>query len=242
MADKTAVPYYRTSTDDKGQDIDRQSDPTQSWAAREGVKLHPAFKDEGTSGSKDPFERPVFLEAVKQARYLGATAIVVEAPDRFTRGGPAKFYVAAHRLLETEKLKLWTADQPLAQQESFVGEILTAIKAAMAKEWLDRHVQATKSGMARYKAAGGQMGQPPKKFTQEEERFVLEARDATKPPMAWKRLALELSKKRGAFDVTDDAARYRRMVSDGHVRRFYERLKSANSPNLANTPKEKVEA
>lgn len=234
---KVAVPYLRTSTDDKGQDPMRQLDPIKSWAIGQGVTLLPPFIDEGTSGSTDPFEREVFKKAVEEARFKGADAIVVEAPDRFTRGGPAAYYVAAHRLKTNEYLNLWKADMSLKEQEGFIGEILTAIKAAMAKEWLDRHVQATKSGMARWMAAGGKPGKPPKTFTPEEQRFIIEHRDQ-KDPDSWDWIANELSKKREAFEVTDRLARYRRMVSEGTVRRFYNRFKAAQSvitPDSVNT-------
>jgi DNA invertase Pin-like site-specific DNA recombinase len=56
----SALPYLRVSTDDRGQDAERQLEVIRPWAAREGVTLLDAVPDEGTSASKtDPRRRRI---------------------------------------------------------------------------------------------------------------------------------------------------------------------------------------
>jgi hypothetical protein len=48
----TALPYIRTSTDDQGQNPERQIDLIEAWAETHGVELLEPVVDEGTSASK----------------------------------------------------------------------------------------------------------------------------------------------------------------------------------------------
>jgi len=213
-------PYLRVSTDDKGQDPARQMRVIEPWGLSERVGLLPPIVDEGTSADKtSPFERPKFMEAVEIARFKGAKGILVETGDRFTRRGTRHFFYYAMELEKEYGLKLFEADQTLVQQESGLGEIMSAMRAQVAKEWMDTHKRRAREGAARRKAAGLPMGRPAKPFSPAEESFMLEAR-ARQPPMAWRQLANKLCEMRGAFRVVDEKARERRMVSDGHVRRW----------------------
>lgn len=217
------IPYLRVSTDDKGQDPGRQLDVIQAWAARENAELGPAFRDEGVSGDSDPFTRNGFNEAVDEARDKGFNGIVVEAPDRLTRGGPAAWYVAQWRCQKEQRLNVYSADQGLVEQSSFMGELYTTIKVLMAKEWLDRHRKAVKSGMERAKRNGSFIGAKPKPFSDMEQRFVREElakgpKDASKK--GWKGIAHEINRMRGCFEIVDPVQRKRKSISSMTIRRL----------------------
>lgn len=223
-----AVPYLRVSTDDKGQDPARQLDVIRPWAEREGVTLLDEVIDEGTSASKlDPFERPRFVEACERAKTTGADAIVVECSDRFSRQG-AKIDAWAEVELERRYgLRLLRADKPLAQHGAMVGNVSDAIHAEGAAAWVRAHSSKVRSGMAKAKREGKDVGRPPKPLTADELALVERLRAQGK---GWRTIALAVSKGRGAFDVADPAKRRERSVSHTHVRRAVEGRRSGTKP------------
>lgn len=230
-----AVPYLRVSTDDKGQDPLRQMAVIESWAKREGIRLIlPPVIDEGTSADKtNPFERPAFLKAIAIARDYGA-AIVTETGDRFTRRGTKLYFVYAYILENDHGVRMWEADQTIQQQESALGEILRAIKAMAAKEWIENHKARVKSGMAKRRASGAPMGRPPKPFMPGEAEYILQLRAEGK---GWKTMTHALNKRRGVFELKDDRAVAKRKISSEWVRAAYKRLTlvSEISPPQKNT-------
>jgi DNA invertase Pin-like site-specific DNA recombinase len=212
----TAVAYLRVSTDDKGQDPARQLEVIRPWAEREGVTLLDAVIDEGTSASRtDPFERPRFVEACERARVAGA-AIVVECSDRFSRQGAKLDAWAEVELERRYGVRLLRADKSLDAHGSMVGNVSDAIHAEGAAAWVKGHATKVRSGMARAKSAGRQVGRPTKPLTPAE---VVLARELRARGLGWRRVALEVSNRRGAADVADPAARRKRSVSHTHVRR-----------------------
>lgn len=228
------VPYLRVSTDDKGQDPERQLDLIKSWAARENIVLGNVFRDVGVSGDSDPLERQGFKDAMEEASDKGFSGLVVEAPDRLTRGGVPAFWVASWRLENEHKLKVYAADQGFAEQSSMAGVLFSTIKAAMAKEWLDRHRKAVKSGMERARRNGSYIGRKPKPFSADEEIFIRgqlavpalvphrNKQGLTKNPdrLGWKAIAHEVNKRRGVFDIVDSNARKRKAISPMTIRRL----------------------
>jgi len=245
--------YRRTSTDDKGQVPDRQDGPIAAWCQNEGFVAVGKSTDEGKSGFKtSPFERKGFLEAIDEARDKGCEGIIVETGDRFTRKGTRHFFVYAYQLQEQYNLKLYVADEPLAQQQSGLGEVIASIKAMAANEWIINHSKKVKSGMQRKRCKlpeghvrgvdcnGTHFGHPTKTFTAAEANRVWEARQGLKK-VGWKTLALEINTNRGAFKIATDSARKALSVTSTTVRRLYANLEAAKSAGLAATledPKE----
>src|SRR5688572_29800095 len=173
-----AVPYYRVSTDDKGQDPRRQDSRVQSWGKTHSVELTEPVIDEGSSADKtDPFKRPKFQEAMALAKASHADAMVVEDPDRFTRKGTKKHFYFKTKLEEEHRLKLWIADRSVEAQEANEGELMEAVKAYIGKQNNDDHRRRVLEGMARAKARGHKFGQPPKQFTGPEFDLVARLRD-----------------------------------------------------------------
>jgi len=214
---KYAVPYLRVSTDDKGQNPERQHDVIRPWAEREGVFLLKPVVDEGTSATKtNPFERPKFLEACEVAAKAGADAIVIETVDRLTRQGTAIFGWVQVELRARYGLGLYLADVPLVIQEQLGGEILAAAKAALGREAMRQHSARVRSGMATAAKAGKKFGRPPKELTDVELDMALRMRAEGKGAPS---IALAVSRSRGALDVADVGARRRLSISANTVRK-----------------------
>ena len=223
-----AVPYCRTSTDDRGQVPERQMEIIRPWAEREGVTLLDPEIDEGTSASKtNPFDRKKFLAACERAKAAGADAIVVECSDRFSREGSKVDAWAEVELERRFGLRLLRADKPLAQHDTMVGNVGDAIHAEGARGWVREHAKKVRSGMANAKKKGAHVGRPRKDLSSAELALVDSLRARGK---GWRAIAHAVSRERGAFDVADPAARRARTVSHMHVRRTVEARQAVTKP------------
>lgn len=230
-----AQPYLRTSTDDKGQDPFRQMERINAWGKAERIEILPPVVDDGTSATKtSPFQRVNFLLAVKTAKAAGAKAIIVEAPDRFTRQGTKAYFVAIDKLERECDLELWTADQSRKQQNEFVGEILSTISASMAKKWAIEHSAKVKSKLDSIRCTVHAKGQRPdktctgkhlgrawKSFTEEEDLMILALR---RQGAGWASIAMRINEVRGALTIVTPKLRRTKGTSQGGVRRRYAQL------------------
>lgn len=166
------VAYLRVSTDDKGQDPSRQKAPILARATKDGHEVVAWVIDEGTSGAVPAMERPRVQEAIKLAKSLGARALVVEAVDRWSRGGWQDVGVSMYQLESDHGLGLLFAD---LQGDDFVVELLTGILATIAKMNRKRLAEMTRTGMANARAKGVRLGRPAKPdLTAEELAVVVE--------------------------------------------------------------------
>ena len=213
----TAVPYLRVSTDDKGQNPRRQLEVIAPWAEREGVELLEPVIDEGASASTlAPFERPRFVKACELARKHGATAIIVECADRFSRQGQKKDGWAEEELERRFGLRLLRADKPLEQHGTMFGDLGDAFKAEFAREWVREHARRVRSGIARAKREGRHVGRP-RKVLELEELVLIKRLHAS--GLGLRRIALKVSELRGAFELADPKRRRNRSISYQHVKR-----------------------
>lgn len=203
------IGYCRTSTDDKGQDPLRQRDVIQRWAQRPGPDGRPRevvawVVDEGTSGGTDPFQRQRVREAIALADEHRAEGIVVEAVDRWTREGMRKLALTEFFLDLDHHLVLEVADLPPGMDE-FTREIITGLMAACAKEFRRRLREQVKSGLERARAKGwpkGRPGRKPKPTLTDAEKALVRGM-VLEEGQGVDRVALELTKLRGAWDVAD---------------------------------------
>ena len=206
-----AVAYLRVSTDDRGQDPERQLITIRPWCEREGVDLLDVIPDEGTSATRtNPFQRPRFIIACERAKSLGATAIVVEVTDRWGRQGSKEDAWAEVELRRRYNLALYRADKSVSQHGTMIGNTIDALKAEGAHEWVSEHRRKVKTGMENAMKKGIHVGRPPKELTEEELALVTEMRSAG---TGWRRIAHVISKGRGAFDVADPKKRRERSVT-----------------------------
>lgn len=204
---KRYVGYLRVSTDDKGQDPDRQRDVIQKWADAGSHKILGWVKDEGTSGATDPFQRQAVLEAIEEAQGLKADGLAVEAVDRWTREGMEALAVSKFFLKTDHKLQLAIATSPPGLPP-YLMEIFDGMMAAVAQMWLERHKAAVKSGRERAAAKGfpnGRPGRRPKPILSPQEQELLTR--LCDEGFGVDRMSLELSRVRGAFEVSDPTAR-----------------------------------
>lgn len=202
------VGYLRVSTDDKGQDPDRQRDVIQKWADANKHTVLAWVKDEGTSGATSPFQRQAVLEAIEECHDLKADGLAVEAVDRWTREGPEALAVSKFLLRTDHKgLVLAFSNSPFGLPDSLM-QVFDGMMAAVAQMWLERHRAAVKSGRERAAAKGfpnGQPGRKPKpKLTPKEQEILTRLIDEG---LGVDRLSLELSRIRGAYEVADPTAR-----------------------------------
>lgn len=206
------VGYLRVSTDDKGQNPERQKDVIREWAKRHNHDIPSWVIDEGTSGATDPFQRQYVLEAIEEAKKLGCQGIVVEAVDRWTREGVEALSVSRFFLRVDHDLRLICTTTPPGMTAE-MEEMWDSMMATVARMFLSRLREQIKSGIARAKANGwpnGEPGRKPKKSPSPEEwEAISQWIDAGR---GVDRMALDLSHMRGAFAVADTKAQERLRV------------------------------
>lgn len=206
------VGYLRVSTDDKGQNPERQKDVIREWAKRHHHEIPAWVVDQGTSGATDPFQRQYVLEAIEDAKKLGCQGIVVEAVDRWTREGVEALSVSRFFLRVDHDLRLICTTTPPGMTAE-MEEMWDSMMATVARMFLSRLREQIKSGIARAKANGWPNGEPGRKakpsLTAKEweavSRWIAEGKGVDK-------MALDLSHMRGAFNVADTKAQDRLRV------------------------------
>lgn len=209
-------PYLRVSTDNRGQDPIRQMNRIEPWASREGAECLPPVIDEGTSATHTrPFDRPAFLQAVHQAKAAAARGIIVEEVDRFTRKGTKAYFAAQARLEDEHGLKLYTADVDLKLQESTMGDLYGAMKAALGKEQSDQFRARVLSGIARARAKGIKIGRPAKPFLPPELDY---ARAQRLQGLGWEKIAHAINEARGVFKIAQPDIQKKRRISPTALR------------------------
>lgn len=227
-----AVPYLRVSTDDKGQDPSRQMLTIEPWAKANGVDLLPEVVDEGTSASKtDPFQRQKFKEAIERAHVLGAKAIIVEQPDRFTRRGSRLYGYYKTKLELEHKLKLWCVDRSMENQDSNIGELMEGVQAFAGREKSETLSRRVREGMAKAKAKGVHLGQPPKKLTSIERDLAAKLHEEGH---GWDTIAARINELRGAHLIATPEVRRKKSVSGATVRRAF----NPRNPTEGSNPSE----
>lgn len=221
------VGYSRVSTDDKGQNPERQNDLLRAWATRHGHELVAIVVDEGTSGAVSPMERVWVHQAIKKAKEHGADGILVESIDRWTRKGPLDFFQSSADIELRHGLKLHLADVPQGM-DGLALEIYQSIMASVAKAFRERLREQITSGLARAKREGWKNGRPGRRpkpnLTPDEVAYVREMKALGKRGPGWGRMAMELTRRRGALEVVDAKARDKRTVTPGWLRMEWYRI------------------
>lgn len=215
---KYLVPYYRVSTDDKGQDPERQRIACEPWAEREGFHLLPPTLDIGTSASKIPaLHRPLFHEVCQRAQASKAAGIIMETPDRFSRFDPD---LAIWEKVEVERkfnVRLYFACMSREMQETPMGKCFLFMQQAAAHQWVEDHRKKVLSGNVRARARGQRLGRMPKAVSFEEERLIVEWRKEH----GWEKIAQLVTAHRGAHLLTDAKERRRQSISASALKRWW---------------------
>lgn len=216
---KRVVVYQRVSTDDRDQRPERQVENLQAWADRNGAEITGWVVDEGTSARKvSPLQRQKVHEAIRLAKKTKATALLVEHLDRWCRTGNRDLAATDFRMEHEHGLDVVMVDMPDGL-EGMAYEIIRVVKAEYAKEFSDLLGRRVAQGIALAKKQGfpnGAPGPKPKpKLTATEVRRIKELRDKG---VGWRRIGLEISKDRGAYDVADPKVQKRLKVTYGWIR------------------------
>lgn len=222
-ATKILVPYLRVSTDDKGQDPQRQMISISQWAQREGyIVLEPSV-DEGTSASKIPaLKRDAFIEACERARAARA-AIIIETPDRFSRQDPD---VAVWEKVEVERryggVQILFACMTLEMQRTVPGKFMAFLYLGMGHMWVEDHRKKVLSGNVRARQRGQRLGRAPKEVSFEEEQMIVTWRRPGRDQVGWETIAIRLNKLRVPEPLTDKKEERRRMISASALKRWWD--------------------
>lgn len=213
------IGYLRVSTDDKGQDPERQRPVLVQGAARDGNEVVAWVIDQSPAGEKamPTFDRPKIKEAFALAREHGAGGLIVENVDRWTRKGADDLGYSHFVMRRDYGLKLWFAD--LAGMDDFAREVLPPLMATLARLDNKRRSDQAKTSAAKRIAEGKRIGREPKDVLSDEEAALLDELRATGAGAY--RLANALSRHRRFHEVADEQAQRERKLSDWWVRTHY---------------------
>lgn len=213
------VGYFRTSTDDKNQNPDRQREVVERWAAAQDYILVGFVTDEGTSGATPVQERRKLRDAIRRAKEMGAQGLVCESVDRFTRSGNDAEVQGRVWLQLTHGLDIYYADLP-AGMPPFVEEMVRSIYATMGKMFREQLRERIKQGNARAAMAGWPNGKPGPKAKHSMSDAEWDEFDRLKAQgKGFRAIAQAISDQRGAFEVYDPKARRERLVSESWIRK-----------------------
>lgn len=227
---KRVVAYIRVSTDEQGSGDGPagQRRAIEAWAQDNSVEVVSWHEDIGTSGAVSPLQRQVVLAAVKAAETMEAEGIVVDKADRWTRGGLEDGVLSRAQLAKDYRLMLHIVDMPFGLDQ-LVGQIVLAIRDAMAAEWLRVHKERVQRGVDAAMRSGwpnGKPGRPAKPaLTPAELDMVLHMLDCD----GWPRMAHAVSAGRGAFVATTVAVQRQRSVTETWLRNKMAELAKENS-------------
>lgn len=213
--------YVRVSAEDqkRGDGPDGQRRSIQRWAEVNGVEVVSWHEDLAVSGEVAPFERRGVKEAVASAKLHRADGLVVDIQDRWTRGGVETGFLSRAELVKEHRLSLHITDMPFGM-DTMVGQIILAVRDAMAADWLRVHKERVRRGVKAAQEKGwprGKPGRPPKPdlTAVELDACLHMLNDGT----GWPRMAHAVSKMRGAFDMATVEKMQQTRVTETWLRR-----------------------
>lgn len=218
-------PIARVSTNDKGQRPERQEEVMEAWASREVQALLPCIRDVGTSATfTDPFDREKFVAAIVAAKASGAVGILAEKVDRVCGQGSDELGHVRYVLRKKHGLRLVFADRPLSMQghDNFAGNLTGTVDAEVRRERIATDRTRIKGGIATRRKKGLPVGGATQaKDSPELRELVYAVAAAADDSWGWRRIAREVSTRRGAFAASLTPKEQRkRKVSYATVRRI----------------------
>jgi site-specific DNA recombinase len=125
--------YYRKSTDDQKDSIDRQRNGVTRYAAGKGYESAGEYVDEGIAG--DVFDkRPGFQRLLRDATAGKFNVILVDEPSRLSRQNPVELIEKVVAPLRRAGVRLDTASKGPLDYESLAGLIMMTVHANKAEE------------------------------------------------------------------------------------------------------------
>jgi site-specific DNA recombinase len=128
-----ACAYYRKSTDEQEQSIDRQRDQVTRYAIGRGYRIVADFKDEGISG--DEFDRRSdFQKMLAAAGRREFEVIVVDEPSRLSRQNVIELIEKVIAPLRRSGVRIDTASKGPLDYDSLAGIIMMTVHAHKSED------------------------------------------------------------------------------------------------------------
>jgi DNA invertase Pin-like site-specific DNA recombinase len=155
-----AAAYFRKSTDQQKDSIDRQRAGVTAYAGRRGFTIIGEYVDEGIAG--DVFDkRPGFQRLLRDAARDRFDVIVVDEPSRLSRQNPVELIEKVVAPLRRAGIKLDTASKGPLDYESLAGLIMMTVNASKAVDEVRDLARRTLGGIAKRARAGLWFGWAP---------------------------------------------------------------------------------
>lgn len=211
------IPYYRVSTDNKGQDTDRQKIACEPWAEREGFLLLPAEHEEESAFKVPSLSRPGFVAACERAKAAKAEGLLLETPDRFSREDPEIAIWQKVEVVRRYGISLYFACMSLEMQNTPMGKCFLFMQQTSGHVWVVDHSKKILSGNVRARMKGVKLGRKPKAISIEEELFIDGLRAEG---LGWEKIEIRVNDRRGVFELTDKKLAKQRSISASALKRW----------------------
>lgn len=195
---RPAVAYLRASTKKQHLSCDDQLQTIEGYCQREGLGLVRVFRDDGVSGTKGRGARAGWdelLDFVESGQLVGGV-VVVWSLDRWARDFRAGLLAAW--AVGDQQVEIHTTDAGRVDLESAEGQVMGALKLALAARESRERSRRVRERKALHRAAGYWVTKPPLGFITVGDK----GRRELGPDPAWAPVVLEL------FERFDRGATY----------------------------------
>lgn len=152
-----AATYFRKSTDEQEQSIDRQRGQVATYAAARGYRVVQEYVDEGIAG--DVFDRrPGFQKLLADAGRGQFDVILVDEPSRLSRQNVIELIEKVMAPLRRSGVKIDTVSKGPLDYESMAGIIMMTVHAHQSAEEPRELSRRTLGGMIKRAQAGKWFG------------------------------------------------------------------------------------
>lgn len=158
---RPAVAYVRASTRKQELSCDDQLTAVEAYCAREGLALARVFRDDGVSGTRSRGRRPAWDELLAwiEGGHLAGGVVVVWSMDRWARDFRAGL-LAAWSVADLDA-ELHTTDAGRVDLDSVEGQIVGALKLAVAAQESRERSRRTRERKRLHLAEGYWVTRPP---------------------------------------------------------------------------------
>lgn len=162
--------YARVSTLGKGQTTENQLRELREWCQRAGHEIVQEYV-EHESGREGTNKRKALAALLTDAGKRRFDCVLVWSLDRFSREGTTET-LQRLKLLTSYGVTFHSYSEPMVSTDNeLVRDIVLAVLAALARAETQKISARVKSGMARARAQGKQLGRP--KVAPEVEKRIL---------------------------------------------------------------------
>jgi site-specific DNA recombinase len=162
------VAYVRMSSERQEDSPERQREQIESYALKQGYRIHEAYIDKGLAG--DDHSRSEFVRLLSDAKAGKIDVILVDEPSRLSRSSPLQFIAEVIYPLEQKNVSIESVSTGRLSWDDLGGLIMTVVYADRSRSEVRNMSRRVLDGMARSARNSWRNAGPPLGYVLKEER------------------------------------------------------------------------